>query len=561
VILRHRKISLFLLGLAGVLFMVALTFKVPKATATPLQQESTPTPQAGPTASSNTQESIGNDVCLSCHGKPGLEMALGNGDKLGLYVSPDEYAHSIHGQKDYACAQCHTTVGNYPHPPFSATDVRDVNLKLIKVCQRCHTDEYERAQDSVHGAALASGNRNAAVCTDCHTAHSVRQLTDPKTGNLLPDARVWIPQTCSKCHNEIYQKYLTSVHGSALIDQGNPDVPTCIDCHGVHNIQNPTTNTFRLKSPQICAGCHTDPKRMAKYGISTQVLNTYVADFHGTTVELFQKQSPDAPTNKPVCFDCHGVHDIKRIDDPKEGLSIRENLLARCRVCHPDANANFPDAWLSHYIPSPDKTPLVYYVNLFYKFFIPGILGGMAILVVMDIGKNFATRMRKKPIPEIEPFIQMPAPPLEMVPSQGEQAPVEASPELTISEITAPGAEISAEEPVQTPEETRFEEFPEKAIEISEQALEAEITSKPIEESTQAPLPELTEEATEGQIPAIEEEPPSMPPVETPTESPQEPETNEGDQEAIDKKSPTIGSDTPPDTPQSDNSEEEVTNG
>ncbi len=70
-ILRHRTISLFLLGLAGVLFMVALTFKVPKATAAPLQQESTPTPQEGPTASSNTQESISNDVCLSCHGKPG----------------------------------------------------------------------------------------------------------------------------------------------------------------------------------------------------------------------------------------------------------------------------------------------------------------------------------------------------------------------------------------------------------------------------------------------------------------------------------------------------------
>ena len=36
------------------------------------------------------------------------------------------------------------------------------------------------------------------------------------------------------------------------------------------------------------------PAIMDKYGISTQVLNTYVADFHGTTVTLFEKQSPDA---------------------------------------------------------------------------------------------------------------------------------------------------------------------------------------------------------------------------------------------------------------------------
>ena len=88
---------------------------------------------------------------------------------------------------------------------------------------------------------------------------------------------------------------------------------------------------------------------------STQVLDTYVADFHGTTVTLFEKQSPDAETNKPVCFDCHGVHDIRRTDDPEKGLQMRENLLARCQVCHPDATSNFPDAWLSHYIPPPRR--------------------------------------------------------------------------------------------------------------------------------------------------------------------------------------------------------------
>ena len=79
-------------------------------------------------------------------------------------------------------------------------------------------------------------------------------------------------------------------------------MPTCIDCHGVHNIGDPTTAEFRLKSPEMCAKCHTDPAIMDKYGISTQVLNTYVADFHGTTVTLFEKQSPDAETNKPVCY-------------------------------------------------------------------------------------------------------------------------------------------------------------------------------------------------------------------------------------------------------------------
>jgi len=118
--------------------------------------------------------------------------------------------------------------------------------------------------------------------------------------------------------------------------------------------------------------------------LSTQVLNTYVSDFHGTTVTIFQKVTPDAATNKAVCYDCHGVHDIRRVDDPEKGLQVRENLLARCQVCHPDATIEFSDSWLSHYIPSPENNPLVYYVNLFYKFFIPGVLGGMAVLVLLD---------------------------------------------------------------------------------------------------------------------------------------------------------------------------------
>jgi hypothetical protein len=173
-------------------------------------------------------------------------------------------------------------------------------------------------------------------------------------------------------------------------------VPTCIDCHGVHNIGDPTTAEFRLQSPEMCAKCHTDPTIMDKYGISTQVLNTYVADFHGSTVTLFEKQSPDAETNKPVCYDCHGVHDIAAADDPQKGLQVRENILKRCQICHPTATENFSDAWLSHYIPSPDKYPLVYYVNLFYAIFIPGVLIPMAILVVLDISSVVRRKLRAR---------------------------------------------------------------------------------------------------------------------------------------------------------------------
>jgi hypothetical protein len=124
---------------------------------------------------------------------------------------------------------------------------------------------------------------------------------------------------------------------------------------------------------------------MAKYNLSTDVLDTYVADFHGTTVTLFSKERSGEDTNKPVCYDCHGVHNISDTQDPERGIALKQNMLASCQRCHPDATENFSASWMSHYIATPARFPLVYYVNLFYKFFIPAVLGGMGLFVLADI--------------------------------------------------------------------------------------------------------------------------------------------------------------------------------
>ncbi len=233
----------------------------------------------------------GNAECLACHSNPDLKKTLKNGEPLSLYVDQKHFADSVHGTKNIACTQCHSDIKGAPHAQVDYADRRDVTLQMNQLCKQCHADNFAKTQDSVHAKALASGNRNAAVCTDCHTAHEV----------AIPDQpRSRIPQTCAQCHNEIFKQYADSVHGSAVLNDGNADTPTCIDCHGVHNIGNPETNAFRLKSPELCAKCHTNKTLMDKYHLSTDVLNTYVADFHGTTVELFEKQSPDAATNKPV---------------------------------------------------------------------------------------------------------------------------------------------------------------------------------------------------------------------------------------------------------------------
>jgi len=135
---------------------------------------------------------------------------------------------------------------------------------------------------------------------------------------------------------------------------------------------------------------------MDPYGISTNVFDTYVADFHGSTVVIFEQLAPDQETNKPVCIDCHGVHHIVPGDDPESSV-FRENLLGTCQRCHPDATANFPSSWLSHYEPDLDNAPAVWGVTMFYRVIIPVVIGAMLLYILSDIWRRRRRRKKAQP--------------------------------------------------------------------------------------------------------------------------------------------------------------------
>ncbi|MEW5958553.1 MAG: cytochrome C [Chloroflexota bacterium] len=336
---------------------------------------------AGPAAPALAQSPVSevNARCLTCHSSPDLTVRFEDGSTVSGHISSAAYDASVHGQQEMTCAGCHPHHEAFPHPAVTPGSDRAYTLAQNETCLTCHPDQAERVQDSMHAQTLAAGNTEAAVCIDCHGAHDTVSLRA---------ARVRIATTCRKCHAGIYDDYSQSIHGQALRQENNLDVPTCVDCHGVHNIADPTTNQFRINSPNLCGQCHADEALMAKYNISTNVFETYVADFHGTTVTLFEKESPDAPTNKAVCYDCHGVHDIRSMDDPQSMAASKENLLQTCRQCHPEATINFPDSWASHFEPTFEKQPLVATVNLFYAILIPGVIGFMAFFVVTDAGRK-----------------------------------------------------------------------------------------------------------------------------------------------------------------------------
>ncbi|HSD84181.1 MAG TPA: cytochrome c3 family protein, partial [Anaerolineae bacterium] len=178
--------------------------------------------------------------CLSCHSKPDLKRTLPSGEELSLYISPDHLATSVHSAAGIECEACHTDIKTYPHPAINYQTRRELSRSYYQACQKCHSANYEKAQDSMHAKAAAEGNLKAAICTDCHGAHDVQPPDQPRSK---------ISQTCSQCHQDIFNSYQESIHGAALINENNPDVPVCTDCHGVHNIQDPRTAQFRTRTP------------------------------------------------------------------------------------------------------------------------------------------------------------------------------------------------------------------------------------------------------------------------------------------------------------------------
>jgi predicted CXXCH cytochrome family protein len=361
-----------LLSLAVCAAVITGLFTFASGRASSLDKEEAP--DDGVAASPPDRQQESTLACMvGCHDDPELAMTFPNGDVLPLYFDVAAYHGSVHGER-LDCLDCHQRHNDYPHPDIEARSRRDYAWAEYEACKRCHLENYTLTLDSMHFDTLAAGDTDAAICTDCHTAHTVTPMEGSRTS---------IPKTCSTCHGEIYESYAESVHGSALREE-NPDVPDCIACHGVHNIASATTSSFRQGSVDLCAGCHGNEELMDRYDISSNVLKTYLDDYHGKTVGFYQSQSSEVWPDVAVCSDCHGIHDIKAADDPESSV-VKQNLVTTCRKCHQDATANFPSAWLSHYEPDIRNAPLVYFVVVYYKILIPVMVVGLGLNVALDM--------------------------------------------------------------------------------------------------------------------------------------------------------------------------------
>ncbi|HBG74235.1 MAG: hypothetical protein A2X25_03660 [Chloroflexi bacterium GWB2_49_20] len=406
--LNHARNTLVLFATG--LFILLLGATSIRTYAKSMNVDPTPTPEItqssapATTLQTNPHE---DGECLDCHGNPALTGLTMDGETISLYIQPAAHQESFHSREGGGCNKfCHQAQATYPHETSTAescavchwqvsgqapvdgklvfklpyVDARAITLEVNTSCKKCHVEIFESTTDSAHTRIMLEGNRYAPLCSDCHSGHDISLVT-----------RQGVSDVCKKCHLAEYTTYKGSVHGAALEADSNPDVPTCAGCHGSHLVSGPGTTDFRTATVKICGDCHSDKTIMDKYGISTDVLSTYMDDAHGLT-DFFRKTNLENIT-RATCFDCHGKHNILSPDNPSSKV-YPENLQSTCQQCHDDANIRFPQSWLSHKKIDSGANPGLSWTNQISLFIVVAAAVIILALIILDARRRIALKVK-----------------------------------------------------------------------------------------------------------------------------------------------------------------------
>ncbi|MBE9520839.1 MAG: hypothetical protein IME97_06890, partial [Proteobacteria bacterium] len=123
-------------------------------------------------------------------------------------------------------------------------------------CIQCHTSDdmgpemheiTRQWKDSWHA-------KNNISCHDCHGGApedaSMSMMHQRGFKGSPQDSD--IPEFCGSCHIAILDNYLKSGHGKTFCDAA--EGPSCVTCHGSHNIQQANMDII---NEQLCSQCHT----------------------------------------------------------------------------------------------------------------------------------------------------------------------------------------------------------------------------------------------------------------------------------------------------------------
>ncbi|MEJ2678555.1 MAG: cytochrome b/b6 domain-containing protein, partial [Gemmatimonadota bacterium] len=291
---------------------------------------------------------------------------------LGVGAAPSMGGHAL-SSAEKKCETCHADV----HPSHASVEQQG---KLP--CTSCH--EVDAAMPTARVATLL-----AAECTSCHTAvHPAHAEVDKPvlctdchdfaTDPPVAEAGATLSRHCATCHTDAMQGFESGAHAVNLAADVNPDLPTCVSCHDVHDAAEQGLVGVRLAATSRCIQCHSKPELAEKYGLSTNVAASYVDDFHGTTAEVLAEHPLNMKgPNVLVCADCHGAHAVTK--KPKEALAVV------CAGCHKGGDKKLAGAWLGHERIGPRNKLAIWAIRLFYFVLIPFVLVGLFLNIVFHL--------------------------------------------------------------------------------------------------------------------------------------------------------------------------------
>lgn len=125
------------------------------------------------------------------------------------------------------------------------------------LCLICHSQAglmietgqgQERPLAVVRPLAFEASGHKEVACVDCHTAQSaLPHLTEKQVVNGTT--------ACFECHQDAYDSYLDSAHGT-MVELGDTRAPTCTTCHGDAHYVQPIQQWTDHERARVCADCH-----------------------------------------------------------------------------------------------------------------------------------------------------------------------------------------------------------------------------------------------------------------------------------------------------------------
>ncbi|NIR49051.1 hypothetical protein GWO43_11420 [candidate division KSB1 bacterium] len=198
------------------------------------------------------------DLCGRCH-REGQKAAVAyTGEEHEIIKN---YTMSIHGKGllqsglmvTATCIDCHTAHRELPKSNPNST-VSEHNIATT--CSQCHLGIFEEFKNSIHSPEVSDTDKDLPVCNDCHLSHTIKRVD-------VSDFRQGILDQCGKCHLEVAETYFDTFHGK-VSKLGSVRTAKCYDCHGAHNIlpiTNPKSTLSRENIVETCQSCHPNSNR------------------------------------------------------------------------------------------------------------------------------------------------------------------------------------------------------------------------------------------------------------------------------------------------------------